>query len=848
MDEQNRLQELYDLEILDTQPERAFDGIVEIATSIFNVPAALISLIDKDRQWFKANIGLDICGTARDVAFCTHVIEQNDIFEVTDASTDPRFGNNPLVVEDPKIRYYAGTPLLTGNGIAVGTLCLIDYKPRAPLNDDQRNMLHKLGQQVVELLRARKLREVGRISKLINDTLKDAIVLSDAAGMITYCNPAAKKIFGWSPSEMRGQPLTFLLSERYHSIIDAEKAHAAAGEASELIDQPIEICAQRNCGKEFPIELSLARWKSPEVDQQMGFAAVIRDISQRKRLQVERERSEIFLNAVVENLPSMLFVKNAETRAYEMFNRAAEDMTGQRREDVIGFADSEIFPDRGTAYRNREDRVVKTGKISVFENDFEGADGKIHRIRTKRVLVNGIGRAPFILGISDDITIRHLAKQKIAHLALHDSLTGLRNRAGIARDFQDLWNGPEKEPTAVLVIDLDRFKAVNDLYGHPVGDELLSMIAGRIVELLPNRGAAGRMGADEFLVIIPGRNASHRAARFSRALIDAFSEPFTIDDDLIHIGVSIGLSMSKRDGNDFESLCQSADRALSRAKETGRGQFCFFDPLMDAAVTDRRELEKDLRVAMAADQIKLHFQPLASLITGQVESFEALARWNHPQRGKVNPETFIAVAEESGLIVELGARILDMAISEAASWDKPLRVAVNLSPAQFQNDNLFSVVSETLAKYNLDPTRLELEITETFLIRDTGKVMETLNQLQKLGVKIAMDDFGTGYSSLSYLQMFAFDKVKIDRSFIQDMTENPQSLTIVQAVIGLGKGLNLPVVAEGVETEEQLDALRREGCTMVQGFGIGKPQPIEYFYGIIMNPSPTGVFEQKTAA
>ncbi|NRD90211.1 hypothetical protein C8024_13195 [Sphingopyxis sp. BSNA05] len=709
-------------------------------------------------------------------------------------------------------------------------------------------MLLRLGQQVVELLEARQLREIGRISKLVNDTLNDAIILSDAAGNITYCNPAAEHIFGCSSAHLSGQPLRSLLSEVDHPMIDIEQANAAAGKESALADQPVEVCARRRCGEEFPAELSMARWNSADVDQKKGFVAVVRDISRRKRLEIERQRSETFLNAVVENLPSMLFVKNAETRVYEMFNRAAEEMTGRRREEVIGYTDRQIFPDRGKAYRRREDRVVKTGKISVFENDFEGADGKMHRIRTKRVLVDGVDRSSFILGITDDITVRHLAKQKIAHLALHDSLTGLRNRAGIARDFEELWNGPVKEPTAVLVIDLDRFKVVNDLYGHPIGDELLSQIAGRIVELLPSRAAAGRMGADEFLVIIPGRNSNHRAARFARALIEAFSDPFSIEGEKIHIGVSIGLSMSNRDGDDFESLCQSADRALSRAKATGRGKFCFFDPLMDAAVTDRRELEKDLRVAMAADQIKIHFQPLASLATGQIESFEALARWDHPERGAVKPETFIAVAEESGLIVELGARILDMAISEAARWDRPLRVAVNLSPAQFQNDNLLSVVSDVLEKYAFDPTRLELEITENFLIRDTRKAMETLNQLQKLGVKIAMDDFGTGYSSLSYLQMFAFDKVKIDRSFIQDMTDNPQSLTIVQAIIGLGKGLNLPVVAEGVETEEQLAALRHEGCSMVQGFGIGRPEPIECFYGLVMNPVPAGLIRRQTAA
>ncbi|MEH6662135.1 MAG: PAS domain S-box protein [Parasphingorhabdus sp.] len=329
MDEQARLQELYNLAILDTRPERLFDGLVEITAGTFNVPTVLISLVDKDRQWFKAGTGFDARESVRENSFCNYAIGQNEIFEVPDATLDHRFCNNPIVVGDPKIRYYAAAPLVVGGGFAVGTLCLIDYKPREPLGQKEREMLLRLGQQVVELLEARKLREIGRISKLVNDTLNDAIVLSDAAGTITYCNPAAEHIFGWSAVEMTGQPLSLLLPEPFHPMLDLEQAHAASREETALVDQPVEACARRQCGEEFPVELSLARWKSPDGDQKSGFVAVIRDISRRKRLEVERQRSETFLNAVVENLPSMLFVKNAETRAYEMFNRAAEEMTGR---------------------------------------------------------------------------------------------------------------------------------------------------------------------------------------------------------------------------------------------------------------------------------------------------------------------------------------------------------------------------------------------------------------------------------------------------------------------------------------------------------------------------------------
>lgn len=834
MDEQKRLQTLYHLEILDTQPEKVFDGIVEIAAHTFGVPTVLVSLIDKDRQWFKARIGLDVCETARDISFCTHAIKQYDILEVTDATKDERFRDNPLVTDDPKIRYYAGQPLFMPNGSAIGTLCLIDYEPRPALSDGQRNLLQKMGDQVVELIQARHLREVGRISKLVSSTLSDAIILSEADGSISFWNQAAAAIFGWSQVEALGQPLSLILAESSRSELELNMQRANAGRDAELLGRPVEICANRKCGEEFPIELSLVRWQSSDGDDETGYAAVVRDISSRKALQAECERSEAYLAAVIESLPSMLFVKNAKTRKYELLNGAAEVITGRPRTAAIGRTDEELYPDLAATYRARDDQVVSTGKESIFESDFEDAGHNMRRVRIKRVLVEGVDREPFILGIADDVTDRHRAHKKIAHLALHDSLTGLRNRSGIARDFNCLCSGPGDQRIAVLTLDLDRFKTVNDLHGHPVGDELLSRIGEKIMGFLPNHSAAARIGGDEFLVAIAGRNSSDRAARFARSLLESLSQPISIEGQSVHAGISIGVATSEGEKPDFERLCQSADRALYRAKESGRGKFCFFDPSMDEAATLRRLLENDLRIAMENDQFTLDFQPLASLATGAIEGFEALARWHHPERGKIDPETFIAIAEESGLIVELGETLLDMAINEAASWVQPLRVAVNLSPAQFQN-NLIEVVDRTLKKHDFDPHRLELEITESFLIRDTTKALKTLNQLQSMGVKIAMDDFGTGYSSLSYLQMFPFDKVKIDRSFVKDMTSNPQSLAIVQAIIGLGKGLSLPVVAEGVETDDQRSALQHEGCSVVQGFGIGRPAPIEQFYGIVVD-------------
>lgn len=484
--------------------------------------------------------------------------------------------------------------------------------------------------------------------------------------------------------------------------------------------------------------------------------------------------------------------------------------------------------------------MIGSGNPTVLENNLEPKTGPTRRLRTKRVLIDHMQRDPFILGIADDVTDRHLAHEKIAHLAMHDPLTGLRNRTGIAGDFESLMAPPCAQETAVLALDLDRFKGINDLHGHPVGDEVLLMFAERIEALAPDGSFAGRIGGDEFILLLGDRDAGHRAARFATELLESLAEPFILEDQSIYVDASLGIAISGKDGDDFEVLSQSADRALYRAKREGRGRFCFFDPSMDKAVTVRRALENDLREAIATDQITLCFQPLTSLEDDAVEGFEALARWDHPERGEITPDTLIAIAEESGMITQLGERVLDMAIGEAASWDQPLRVAVNLSPAQFRDENLVQVIIAALQRHELDPQRLELEVTENSLMQDTARAIRTLKELQAIGVKVAMDDFGTGYSSLSYLRMFPFDKVKIDRTFVHDMIENPQSMAIVQAIIGLGQGLQLKIVAEGVETDEQIASLRAQGCSVAQGFGVGKPQPIENFYGSLVNQRKPG--------
>lgn len=434
----------------------------------------------------------------------------------------------------------------------------------------------------------------------------------------------------------------------------------------------------------------------------------------------------------------------------------------------------------------------------------------------------------------EDITERQAAEAKIAYLARHDSLTGLPNRV-VFRDELDETVSSDREDAAVMCLDLDRFKAVNDTLGHPVGDQLLKEAAARLRSVIRETDVVARLGGDEFAIIQKGAPQPTSATLLADRVIEVLCQPYEIDGHQISVGCSIGISVASVDGREPDQLMRSADLALYRAKSDGRGQHRFFAADMDERMQARRKLELDLRRALIAGEFELAYQPLVTVETGAVAGFEALLRWRHPERGIVLPGEFIPLAEEIGLIIPLGDWILREACGTAASWPNNVRVAVNLSPVQFRSGNLFTSVVMALSAAGLQPHRLELEITEGVLLADTEGTMEVLHKLRDLGVRIAMDDFGTGYSSLSYLRSFPFDKIKIDRSFISDIQSDPEALAIVKAVTNLGRSLGMSTTAEGIETEEQLAQLRADGCSEVQGYLLGRPMSANAASGVLLS-------------
>jgi diguanylate cyclase (GGDEF)-like protein len=427
----------------------------------------------------------------------------------------------------------------------------------------------------------------------------------------------------------------------------------------------------------------------------------------------------------------------------------------------------------------------------------------------------------------DDITERQRAEQQIAHMAHHDALTDLPNRVLFRERLAEALSGVGRgSKLAVLYLDLDRFKGVNDTLGHPVGDELLKVVAARLRHCVRETDTVARVGGDEFAIIQTGIDQPLDTAVLARRVGEAVRAPYDLAGHAVVVDTSIGIAMAPNDGIEPDGLLKAADMALYGAKADGRGTYRFFEPAMDMRMKARRTLEIALRQALAAGEFELYYQPLVNVDDRRITGCEALLRWHHPERGMIPPGEFIPMAEEIGLIVPLGEWVLRKACIDAASWPDDIKIAVNLSPIQVTNQNLVPIVVSALAAAGLDARRLEIEITESVLMHNTEKNTATLHRLRELGVRISMDDFGTGYSSLSYLRKFPFDKIKIDRSFISGLPDDNDSIAIVRAVAGLATNLNMTATAEGVETTEQLEMVHALGCVEMQGYLFSPPCPL----------------------
>jgi diguanylate cyclase (GGDEF)-like protein/PAS domain S-box-containing protein len=658
-----------------------------------------------------------------------------------------------------------------------------------------------------------------RLDTALNN-MSQGLILYDADGYIVTCNRRYADMFGLSHDVIK--PGCHLREAMYHR----KERGAFSGDVEEFCADVMRIVAEGTIstrmhqlpnGRAFHvINTPLARG---------GWVATIEDITERRNLEQDRDRNYTFLREIIDHIPSQITVKDAHTRRYLLVNKIAEGIFGS----IVGKTAADILPQSDADIVTRDDDAVLQSPDRLLEKEQSWrtpTDGQRHTISKRIGICDEAGEPRYIINVIEDVTEQRITAEKIAHMAHYDALTDLPNRTlfreQIERELAKVAGGAQ---FALLYIDVDEFKGINDSLGHHVGDELLKAIAGRIRDCLKAGDLIARLGGDEFAVIQTGITSSACVLAFVTKIYEAIRRPYHCLGHQLSTDASIGIALAPQDGSDLDQLIKNADLAMYGAKAEGRRTHRFFEPEMDASAKARLSMEQDLRQAIVDGGFEIHYQPLVNLRSGEVSGCEALLRWRHPERGMVSPAEFIPIAEDTGLINELGDWALRAACNEAAAWPSHVRLAVNVSPVQLKCDTLALKIAGALAASGLEPRRLELEITEAVLIRDDEAALSILHQLRSIGVRIALDDFGTGYSSLSYLKRFPFDKIKIDRCFVADIAEASGAPVIVQAVVNIAAASNMTTVAEGVETDAQREMLRALGCTEMQGYLFSAPKP-----------------------
>jgi diguanylate cyclase (GGDEF)-like protein/PAS domain S-box-containing protein len=562
-----------------------------------------------------------------------------------------------------------------------------------------------------------------------------------------------------------------------------------------------------------------------------GWVSTHEDITEQQRAAHELDQTKRFLDSIIENIPISVIVKDAKTLKFVLVNRAFEMMHDTPRSHFLGHSVGETFkPDDAARIHNHDIEALAAPDGIVFGEQEVNSPHRGKRVQatSRIVLRDGTGEAKYLIVVIDDITERRKTDQRIAFLAHHDALTGLANRAALTQKIEDAAARQRRreEPFSVLLLDLDRFKQVNDTLGHPAGDTLLTEVAARLNGLIRETDTLARLGGDEFAVVQAGETHQREAAAgLANRIIEALSRPFDVEGADINIGASIGIALAPEHDTGSDNLLKMADLALYRAKSSGGSGYRFFDPEMSELASARHETEVELRRAITQNELELHYQPIIDTKTRRIFGAEALVRWRHPTKGLIFPDKFIPLAEETGLITQIGEWVLNAACAEAVTWPADIKVAVNLSLVQFRKSDLSDTVMRALAASGLPPERLELEITETALIESAAECLPALRHFKNIGITIVLDDFGTGYSSLSQLAMFPFDKIKIDKSFTQNLTKRSECAAIISATLTLAENLNIATTAEGVETVDQYRILRLAGVTSLQGYLFKRPGP-----------------------
>jgi diguanylate cyclase (GGDEF)-like protein/PAS domain S-box-containing protein len=699
-------------------------------------------------------------------------------------------------------------------------------------------------------------RELRRTQKFL-DAVVEHVPLPIAVKSITTLADGTYGIrfsfFNRAYEEVTGDPRELMIGKTPHDLFPKARADLIVKTDNEALNSPEAVSVQEH---EIVTALNGIRKVTARKiairdndGKPQYLLSLLDDVTERRDAERRIAQTERFLNTIIENAPVPIVVKDPVSFKHVLINRAYEQFSGCPRERMIGKTIFDIFSIRHAELVTKHDiEAMQRGHgpiIAEFEVETPGKGARI--VATTRLVVRDSNDNPqHLIVVIEDVTERRHADARISYLALHDALTGLPNRTQFNNELEKAMKRARRgEQFALFCLDLDNFKSINDSLGHPVGDQLLKAVAKRLRECVRDSDLITRMGGDEFAILQGAIDGTEEIVALIERIKEVILVPYNLDGHQVNVNLSIGIALAPRDSLHPDELLKYADIALYEAKKGGRGTFSFFDREMNERIRAQRQLEGDLHSALANDEFELHYQPIVDLQSRSVNCVEALIRWRHPQRGLVLPKEFIPVAETTGLIVPLGEWILRRACADAVRLPEGIRVAVNLSAAQFMGGGLVALIVNALAAASLPADRLELEITEAVMLDNDEATREALHQLRALGVRIVMDDFGTGYSSLSYLHSFPFDKIKIDRSFIAGLaSRDDEAAAIVRAITGLARSLNMTTTAEGVETEHQLELVKAFGCTEIQGYLIARPMPLAE----LTETPPSGAMRKVCAA
>ena len=861
--EQARLATLSRYDRLDQPPEEAFERLTRLAAQVFGVSTALITLIDDQRQWFKACYGLPVQELARDLSFCVYTLALNspdDVLVVPDAASDSRFKTNPLVTDAPHIRFYAGTPLRTPDGYALGTLCLLDTQPRPSLSHAEQNILRDLAATVMEIAHQRLIDEDLRHTQQYLEDQQQGVALTLSKTFTVLWNvdlrSGAVQVQANFAELGIDEALLPTSLEDIQALIHPEDYAEAQAQLDQAIQErgnyEVQARLQFPDGQLFWTR-SRGSIQCDEWGQPSRLLAVTFDVSEQYRTEQALADSEALLREIIDKTQDAIHVKDIQGR-YILVNPAASAVLRHSTDEIIGRTAVDFVNEAEyTRIFQTDQQVLTQSQVVTYEHSLSSGTQPRTMLVTKFPLIQG-GEIRGLVSVGRDITgqkelerilreansdleskvqerTRSLEKinQQLQHEAFHDILTGLPNRAL----FMDrLTQAIERKEAAahnnfaVLFLDLDQFKLINDTLGHAAGDELLIGIAQRLQANLAAVNTVARLGGDEFTILLEDVSSHKEIEERVKVLQQCLALPFPVAGQQLRVTVSIGITLCDQRYVQAEDALRDADIAMYRAKTEYKGRYVFFDQTMYQRQVALLNLQRDLRQALDQGEFQVYYQPILRLTDQEVVGFEALVRWQHPQHGLVSPAEFIPLAEDNGMIREIDLWVMQEACRQLRRWNAgrafPLYLNVNLSAQHFLQLGLVRQVQWILINEAVKPEWLHLEITESLLMSRKAVTLEMLRQLRDLGIEIILDDFGTGYSSLSYLQQFPLDGLKIDRSFVAAIEQQPE---VLQTIVQLGQNLNMHVVAEGIEDTAQAHQLRNMVCEFGQGYLFARPMP-----------------------